>query len=154
MCCRLKTHLQGLPVCRESFTGETWSSWFVWLFIIIWRRMEKNPISPVKLGFLKLGDFLNLLFSHWTNSLRRETWRAKPFLCRVTVNLPVLSVFTTVGWHLRGKCVESAHRREGARALCVLWLISSCCCSVSARVGPIGMCVLITVNCCDSCLGW
>lgn len=93
LCCRLKTHLQGLPVCRVSFTGETSSSWFVWVFYYyLEKKTTTNFLSSVQLEFLKLWYFLDLLFSHWTNSLRRETWCARPFLCRMTEYLPVFSV--------------------------------------------------------------
>lgn len=56
------------------------------------KKPTTNFLSSVQLEFLKLWDFLDLLFSHWTNYLRRETWCAKPFLCRMTEYLPVFSV--------------------------------------------------------------
>lgn len=69
------------------------SSWFVWVFYYyLEKRKKPNFLSLVQLGFLKLWDFLDLLFSHWTDSLRRETWHAKPLLCRMTENLPIFLV--------------------------------------------------------------
>jgi len=121
-------------------------------FIIIWRK-ENNFLFSAQLGLLKLWDFLDLLFSRWTNSLRRETWCAKLLLCRRTENLPVFSLVKGVYYsqaELESQvCGISPSVKKCIRArvlvLCVLWLGSSPCYSGSARVAPIGMFVLITL---------
>lgn len=153
LCCRLKTHLQGLPACRVSFTGETLSSWFVWVFYYYLEKRKKTSSLQCSWDSWSSGTFWT--FSHWTNSLRRETWRAKPFLCRMTdySHFPSFSRMSCSQAELEGQvCRISQRVKRFKGAVSVLWLNSSCCCSVSAHAAPIGMFVLIALL--WLCAGW
>lgn len=149
LCCRLKTHLQGLPVCRVSFTGETLSSWFVWFFYYYLEKRKKTSSLQYS-WFLGLSGppllMLDKVFKErnvacQTLSLQNDRGQ-EPLRCEGCL----LQSGRVGEANVQNQPIgEKVHRSKGAGAACVLWLSSSHCCSVSARVAPIGMFVLITL---------
>lgn len=129
LCCRLKTHLQGLPVCRVSFTGETRSSCFVWGFGYYLEKRTTTSSLQCSWDSQSSGTV-------WTSSAHIES--SDTFFKERNLPNPFSAewqrIFLLSQLQLwRGKCAESTHRSQGARAVCVLWLSRSRCCSGPAR---------------------
>lgn len=121
-CCRLKTHLQGLPVCRVSFTGETPSSCSVCFLLLFGEKINHNT-TPL----LSAAGILKALRpsepSHLRQTLQGENpGEAKPFSAGRQSLFLTCRRISKMRQSWRGKCApflmrEMMCQSKGARSV-------------------------------------
>lgn len=137
-----------LPVGWVSLEKH-WVPGLFGVFLLLFGEKKENFLSSVQLGFLELWDFLDLLTLD--KFFKERNLVCQTFSLQSDRMFPFSQFLQDVSYiqaELEGQVCRISQwgkRFKGAGAVSVLWLSSSCCCSVSAHAAPIGMFVLITL---------